>query len=127
MTKHVAVWLDHKEARIFHIHPDAIDEMTVLAPLHNIHHKHDRGAGEPREHPNDAKQFYHDVSRALADSEEILVLGPGEAKFELFKYVHQHEHSLEPKIIGMETVDHPTNGQLVAYAKKHFIKNDRMR
>jgi stalled ribosome rescue protein Dom34 len=127
MTMHVAVWLDHKEARIFHIHPNASDETTVLAPLHNIHHKHPRGAGESRQHPNDAKQFYHDVSRALADAEEILVLGPGEAKFELFKYVHTHEHDLEPKIIGMETVDHPTDAQLVAYAKKHFIKSDRLR
>jgi stalled ribosome rescue protein Dom34 len=120
MSKHVAVWLDHKEARIFSIHPETIDEMTVLAPVHGIQHEEPT---EPREHPNDAKQFYHDIARALADSDEVLVLGPGEEKFELFKYVHAYDQDLEPKIIGIETVAHPTDGQLVAYAKKHFIKD----
>jgi len=32
MSKHVTVWIDHKEARIFHIDPYTIDEATVLAP-----------------------------------------------------------------------------------------------
>jgi stalled ribosome rescue protein Dom34 len=120
MTKHVAVWIDHKEARIFRIVLDEIEEMTVLAPLHNIHHKHPRGHEGDKEHPDDAKRFFHDVARVLDGAEEILIVGPSTAKLELIRYVHQHERALEPRIIGVETVDHPTDAQLVAYAKKYF-------
>ena len=127
MTKHAAVWIDHKEARIFSLRPEDTEKATVLAPLHNIHHKHPRGSGEVKEHPDDAKRFFHEVSQKLAATEEILVVGPATAKLEFLRYLHKHEHALEPKIIGVETVDHPTDGQLIAYAKKYFKASDRMR
>jgi hypothetical protein len=47
--------------------------------------------------------------------------------FHFVKYVHQHAHALEPKIVGVETVDHPTDGQIVAYAKTYFLAADRLR
>lgn len=81
MAKYVAVWIDHKEARAFHIQPDEIDETTVTAPLHNIHHKHPGGTNA----------------------------------------------ALERRIVGIETVDHPTDAQLVAYAKKYFGLHERGR
>jgi len=28
--------------------------------------------------------------------------------------------------VGIETVDHPTDGQLVAYTRKYFVAKDRM-
>jgi stalled ribosome rescue protein Dom34 len=126
MSKHVTVWIDHKEARIFHIDPYTIDEATVLAPLHNIHHKHPVGPEGPHEHPEDAQRFYQEVARAVDGSEEVLVVGPSSAKHEWVEYVHKHDRALEPKIVGVETVDHPTDRQLVAYAKKYFVKSDRM-
>jgi stalled ribosome rescue protein Dom34 len=125
MPKHVAVWLDHKEARIFHIDPYTIDEATVLAPLHNIHHKHPIGPEGPHDHPEDATRFLQAVAQALDGSEEVLVVGPGAAKHELVKYVTEHDRALEPKIVGVETVDHPSDRQLIAYAKKYFIRSER--
>jgi hypothetical protein len=41
--------------------------------------------------------------------------------------VHKQAHALEPKIVGIETVDHPTDGQLVAHAKHYFQTPDRVR
>ena len=120
MSKHIAVWIDHKEARIFALHPENADEATITAPLHNIHHKHPRGPEGVKDHPNDAKQFFHEVARALEGAEEILIVGPGTAKLEFLRYVHKHDHLLEPRIVSVETVDHPTDGQLVAYAKTYF-------
>jgi hypothetical protein len=29
--------------------------------------------------------------------------------------------------VGIETVDHPTDGQLLAYAKKYFAKADALK
>ena len=42
---HAVVWIDHKEARIFHVHPDAADESTVLSQQHHLH-RHPKGRGE---------------------------------------------------------------------------------
>ncbi|MGH9141155.1 MAG: hypothetical protein ACRD2I_08440 [Vicinamibacterales bacterium] len=53
MPTHAVVWIDHKEARTFHIHPGSTDETTVPAPQHYIH-RHPKGRGEPRERPDDA-------------------------------------------------------------------------
>jgi hypothetical protein len=40
--------------------------------------------------------------------------------------VHEHDRALEPRVVGVETVDHPTDRQLVAYAKKYFARSDRI-
>jgi stalled ribosome rescue protein Dom34 len=77
-------------------------------------------------HPADAAHYFHEVAMVLADAEEILVVGPGTAKLGLLKHVHHHDHALEPKIVGIETVDHPTDGQLVAFVRHYFHAKDRM-
>lgn len=126
MSKHVVVWLDHAEARIFHIHPDRVDEASLSAPTHH-QHKHPKGAEGAKDHPDDAKRFFHNVAQVLAGNEEILVVGPSTAKLEFIRHVHKHNKELEQKIVGVETVDHPTAGQLVAYARKYFVAADRMK
>ena len=125
MPTHAVIWLDHHEARIFHVHPDAANETTVLAPQHHIH-RHPKGRGEAREHPDDAHRFFVEVARALDGADAILIVGPSSAKLEFFRYVHQHEHHLEPKVVGIETADHPTDGQIVAQARIYFKGTDRM-
>src|SRR5260370_13457581 len=60
---HAVVWIDHKEARIFHVHPEAADESTILSPQHHIH-RHPKGHGEPRAHPDDARHFFYDAAPA---------------------------------------------------------------
>lgn len=126
MSKHAMVWLDHTEARVFHFHPDSVDEETIRTPKKHVH-RHPKGGLDRKEHPSDMQHFFSDVVHALEGAEQVLVVGPGSAKLELVRYAHKHAHALEPKIIGVETVDHPTDGQLIAYAKKYFLASDRMR
>ena len=126
MTQHVAVWIDHKEARVFRIHAEAVDEATILAPLHHLHHKHPKGPEGVKAHPNDVDRFFHDLGRALAGTDKILVVGPSTAKLEFMRYLHKHDRALEPRIVGVETVDHPTDRQMVAYARTYFQRSDRM-
>lgn len=124
--KHATVWIDHKEARIFHLYPDRVMESTVNAPEHDIH-KHPKGAEGVRERPNDAARFFHDVVRSLEATDAVLIVGPSTAKLEFFRYLHKHHEALEKKIVAIETVDHPTDGQLIAYAKKYFKLGERIR
>lgn len=123
-TRHAAVWLDHKEARAFAFHPDTADETTVVAPPHNDHHKWTRGQEGVKEHPEDLKRFFHDIVLALHGVESLLIVGPGTAKLEFLRYVHTHDRALEAAVVGIETVDHPTDGQIVAYARAYFKRVD---
>jgi stalled ribosome rescue protein Dom34 len=126
MATHVAIWIDHKEARLFGVHADRSEMTLVKAPLHHIHHKHPQSAAGDKAHPDDARHFFHDIVRALEGVEEILVVGPSTAKLELQRYLHTHAPAVERRIVGIETVDHPTDGQLVAFARTYFERIDRM-
>jgi stalled ribosome rescue protein Dom34 len=125
MPTHAVVWIDHQEARVFHVHPDATDETTILAPQHHIH-RHPKGRGEAREHPDDARRFFGEVARALEGTDALLIVGPSSAKLDLFRYMHESERGLESKVVGIETADHPTDGQIVARARNYFKTSDRM-
>lgn len=115
---YLAVWIDHREARVLHIHPNMTEEVTVSAARHEPR-RHPR-EGADKDYPEDTKRFFHDVARSLAGSEQILVVGPSSAKREFVAYLHDHDRALEARISGVETVDHPTDGQVAAYAKKFF-------
>jgi hypothetical protein len=58
---------------------------------------------------------------------EILVIGPGSAKGELLKHAAVHDPVVAKKIIGVETVDHPTDAQITAYAKSYFNRIDKLK
>jgi stalled ribosome rescue protein Dom34 len=122
---HVAVWLDHHEARVFHVEGDAFDEATLHSPRHHVRRHPDHNAAE-KNHPDDAKRFFHDVALAIDGADEVLVVGPSTAKLHFLKYVHAHDPKLEGRIVGVETVDHPTDGQLAAFARRYFHAADRM-
>lgn len=113
------IWIDHHEARIFAVSAGAPDEALIRAPHAHIH-RHPRGSTAEHNHPEDARRFFDDVVRALESPEQILLLGPSTAKLQFFRHLHEHARALEPKVIAIETVDHPTDNQLVAYAKRHF-------
>ena len=124
MTRHVAVWIDHQEAKIYHVDAKDIGATKVEAANRHVH-RHPSVTAE-HNHPADMQNFLGDVVRALEGAEEILIVGPAKAKLELIKYVHKHHPAIEPKIIGVETVDHPSDGQLVAHARRYFHAADRM-
>ena len=123
-TRHAVVWIDHHEAKIFHLGAGSFDTTTFEAPHHHVH-RHPTVTAE-RSHPAEAQGFYHEVAHALAAVEEILVVGPAAAKLEFIKHVHKHDHTLVPKIVGVETADHPSDNQLVAHARQYFRAADRM-
>jgi stalled ribosome rescue protein Dom34 len=123
VSRHAAVWIDHKEARIFHVEAKTFDEST----LHALHHvaRHPKSQTSDKYHPEEERNFFRDVAHALEDASEILVVGPSTAKLHFLNYVHKHDQALEPRIIGIETVDHPTDKQLAAYVRQYFLNADR--
>ena len=78
-NRHVAVWIDHREARIFHIDADALDERTMRAPTHHVH-RHEKGASAEHNHPDDLHHFFKAVAHELQGAERILIVGPSTCK-----------------------------------------------
>lgn len=124
-ARHAAVWIDHHEAKVFHVKAESYDHTRIQAPSSHVH-RHPTRTGE-HTHPDDAKRFYHAVAKELEAAEEILIVGPGTAKLELIKHFHVHDRGLDPRVVGVETVDHPSDQQLVSYFRRYFGQPDRIR
>jgi hypothetical protein len=63
-------------------------------------------------------KYYSDVITHLRDARRIIIMGPGEAKFELEKRM-QHE-GLKEHVIRVETADKLTERQISARIKNFF-------
>jgi stalled ribosome rescue protein Dom34 len=122
---HAVVWLDHSEAHVMHIAPDDV-EKSVIHPSKPHQRLHAKGGIVGSGKPAEDKQYYHAVAEALKGAQEILVVGPAQAKLQLIKHLHAHDKSVADKVIGVESIDHPSDGQLVAYARKYFAVKDKM-
>lgn len=122
---HAVVWIDHAQAHVMHVSPDDV-ETSIVRPNkpHQHLHAHAGTLGSGRA-PED-QAYYHQVVEALAGAREILVVGPAQAKLQLIKHIHTHDPAMADRVIGVETVDHPTDGQVVAYARKYFHARDQM-
>jgi stalled ribosome rescue protein Dom34 len=116
---HAIVWIDHLQARIFHLGLSGTDEIILhpYMPTRHIHHKaNSRDSG----HVHESAEFLNHVLDAVSDAGEILILGPSGAKTELAKYIREQNPDVAGRVIAVEAADHPTDGEIVAYAKRHF-------
>ena len=123
---HAVIWMDHREARVFHFNPTEVERLVVHPdhPTKHIHHKANSiGSG----HAAADHDYLHAVVDSVADAGAVLITGPASAKTELIKHIHEHDPAKMKIIAGVETVDHPSDGALVAYARKYFKIEDRMR
>jgi stalled ribosome rescue protein Dom34 len=123
---HAIVWIDHREAKVFHFNATEADRLVVHPhdPTQHLHHKANSvGSGNtPLDH-----EFFESVADAILDAKEILITGPASAKSELVADIKRHHPDLARHIVGVETIDHPSDGALVAVARIYFKAEDRMR
>ena len=125
---HAAVWLDHNEPKVFHVGAESDDESTIVAPkAHTQLHRKSGPRAESGQRAPEDQHYCHEAARALDGAEAILVCGPSTAKLQLLHHVHEHDPKLEPRIVGVETVDHPSDRQLFAYIRDYFKGKERMR
>jgi hypothetical protein len=118
---HAVAWIDHHEAHIIHFNLDETEASTVKPrdPPRHLHHK-SGAVGSGHDKPD--ATYLGAVASALADANEILIAGPSNAKLELV-----HHAEVAKKVVGVETVDHPSEGELLKFAHKFFAAADRMR
>jgi stalled ribosome rescue protein Dom34 len=122
---HAVVWIDHDEAHIIHFNRDTDEELTVRSRHRKGHLHHKRGQVGAGRIPED-QHFFAEVAAALEGASEILIVGPANAKDEFGKHLRAHDKALGAAIVGVERVDHPTDGQLLAFARHYFHAVDQM-
>jgi len=122
---HAVVWIDHHEARAFHFSPTEVEQL-ILHPDHPTRHIHHKANSIGSGHAAEDHAYLQAVADSVADAGAVLIAGPANAKTELVKHIQHHNPNLMSAVVGVQTVDHPSDAQLVAYARKYFKVTDRM-
>lgn len=125
MFKFVVVWLDYSQAQFFHVHPERFDESTIWVKAHGVDRQPSGLSGASA--LDQQRQFFAAVSDVLRGAEEILLVGPSAAKLELVHHAYQHDPKLAARIVGLETAEHPNDGQLTKHARSYFVPASLMR
>jgi hypothetical protein len=115
---HAVVWLDHQTAQVLQFDAEHVEASKVKA---HTHHTAQHASGVRTVH-----EFFGEVCNALADIPEVLAVGPRTGLADFEHYAKKHRPETAGRIVAFETVDHPSENQLVAMARQYFVKYDRM-
>ena len=113
------VWLDSEKARIFKFVLGSIEKSTF--------ERHEPSHHNPTHSDNkkNSNHFFHQLALLLVDAKEVLLMGPGQAKVQFKNHLEEHSHhQLAKAIVGVETVDHPTDPEVLRLAGDFFKHYD---
>ena len=120
---HAVVWIDHRQARVFHFNAEDADKV-VVHPHHPIRDIHNKPRGG---HDREEEAYLEAVTKAIGQAGAILVVGPAGEKNALVKHIERVHPQMKVRIEGVESADHPSDGELVAHARRYLKSADRMR
>ena len=122
---HVLIWIDHHEAKIYHFGALESEPSRLRSsdPHLHLHHKANTvGSG----HAAVDGTFLERIAQAIAHNSAILITGPGTAKNELAGHLERNHPDIAKRVSGVESLDHPTDGELLAIGRRFFRADDRM-
>jgi stalled ribosome rescue protein Dom34 len=127
MKTELGVWIDHRKAVIASI-AGGTERIREVTSNMEKHVRYSRAAQEDsaedqrdRRFADHLDKYYDEVIACIRGAESILILGPGEAKTELEKRLRNE--GLRGRIVGIETVDKMTDGQIAARVRQRFLKS----
>jgi stalled ribosome rescue protein Dom34 len=114
---HAVVLIDHHTAQVVQFDADHVKSQKVKA---HSHHTKQHGSSVRTEH-----EFFGEVCDALAGIAQVMVTGSHTAQADFRHYVGKYRAAVAQRIVAWETVDHPTDNQLLALARKYFAEHDK--
>jgi hypothetical protein len=125
-NQHTIIWIDHQQAKIFQFDATDVNSATVRSshPHEHIHHK---ANSVDSGHVAVDKAFLERVGKAVSQATSILITGPAGTKKELAAYLGKEQPAVAAKVVGVEPLDHPSDGELLAFARKYFAPDDHLR
>jgi hypothetical protein len=83
-------------------------------------HLHHKANSTDSGHAPVDKSYLERVSATIADARAVLICGPASAKTELHTHVKTQHPQLAARVSAVETLDHPSDGELLAHGRLHF-------
>ncbi len=122
---HAVVWMDFREAQVFRFGTEDVEKRRLKArnAFRKVHHKAGAIGGG---HAHSDRAFFDETVEALDGVTEWLLVGPGVAKHDFQRHVGERAPDLKAKLAAVETMGHPTDGELVSQARLFFRAFDRM-
>jgi stalled ribosome rescue protein Dom34 len=115
---HAVVWIDHHSAQVLQFDAEHVQAQKVKS---HSHHTKQHGSEVRSQH-----EFFGEVCDALEGIREVMITGAHTPQVDFQHYTEKHRPATAARIVGYETVDHPSEKQLVAMARKYFVRFDRM-
>lgn len=125
MSRHCIVWLDHYRASVISFSNDLADEVEIASELEDTQLHRKSGPQGPGRQADD-REFFERVARQLESQQEILITGPGTAKVAFERFLREKFPSVLARVHGVETLDHPSSAQLLAYGRRRFKAIDQL-
>jgi stalled ribosome rescue protein Dom34 len=113
---HAVVLIDHHQAQVLQFDAEHVQADRIKT---HQHYTKQHGSVVRSEH-----EFFGHVCDALDGIAEVLVTGSKTALADFRHYVEKHHVPISTCIVGYETVDQPTQQQLVALARRYFLSYD---
>ena len=104
---HAAVWLNADEAHIYRFGSGEVEKCEVRAD----------GNGRVR----DDREYFEAILADLTEVEAWMIAGPLGPRQDFEKYVRVgHAEQLAKKLVGVETMDRPGDGELLRHARRRL-------
>lgn len=114
---HAVVWTDHQAAQVLQFDAEHLKAKKIRS---HHHYTRQHGSAVRTEH-----EFFGQVCDALDTIAEVLVTGPHMVIADFRHYADKHRPHTAARIVGYEVMDRPSENQLVAAARKYFLKYDK--
>ena len=121
VPRRVAIWIDHRDAILITLRGEQVtgeEELSSKAGPHT----HGGGWSQHRieAHRHEVlKRYYEEVIQHLGPVDEILLLGPGQAKHELRQSIEHHK-GLRGKVMAVCGASRLTEQEVIAEAERLF-------
>lgn|GEM_PF-1858626 len=104
---HAAVWLNADEAHIFRFGSGEVEKLEVKA--------------EGNRRVRDDREYFEAILAELTEVERWMIAGPPGPRQDFEKYVRVgHAEQLAKKLVGVEAMDEPSDGDLLRHARKRL-------
>jgi stalled ribosome rescue protein Dom34 len=122
---HFLVWIDHQMAKIVNFNLEEVN-ISIVKSGRGAQHLHHKANSGDSGHVGVDADYLKQVAQALQGAGAIVITGPASAKNELVTYIHREHPELAKRLSGVMALDHPSDGELIAFARKFFRADDRM-
>lgn len=113
---HVVVWIDYDQACVSRFNRALVktEIIKTYAPAPGT------VPAERSVHAPASARYFDDIAQAISDADGILILGPGFERLELLVHLRRGYPQVADRIVALETVDCPSDEEMLPWARKHF-------